>query len=173
MELTLNMENSYDAFSWTFLCLFSFQVGVEQLVLGTYVIRGDNVWVAAHCRGKVVNVMCVRGYFGSPSIWSVGYRSSISFKILCCWFRAMIGEIDGDLDRRTDLGQIRAPPLKPISHFWNKAISSAQCAWICSLGWVEVLGVDRGQKLLIKKWAGRRCEQIGYHAVRCRCSLVI
>lgn len=40
------------------------------------------------------------------------------FNPIALILRAMIGEIDGDLDKRTDLGQIRAAPLKPISHFW-------------------------------------------------------
>ncbi|GMH45012.1 hypothetical protein BSKO_12969 [Bryopsis sp. KO-2023] len=55
--------------------VYSTEVGVEQLLLGTYVIRGDSV--------------------------------------------AMVGEIDGELDKRIDLSQIRAPPLKSIMHTTN------------------------------------------------------
>ncbi|GAQ84239.1 U6 snRNA-associated Sm-like protein LSm8 [Klebsormidium nitens] len=52
--------------------VYSTAEGVEQLVLGLYIIRGDNV--------------------------------------------AVVGELDEELDSNLDLGQIKAEPLKAISH---------------------------------------------------------
>ena len=33
-----------------------------------------------------------------------------------CQYRAIIGEVDEDHDSQVDLSQIRAPPLKPVTH---------------------------------------------------------
>mmetsp|Transcript_19220 Transcript_19220/g.60460 ORF Transcript_19220/g.60460 Transcript_19220/m.60460 type:complete len:98 (-) Transcript_19220:1221-1514(-) len=52
--------------------VFSADAGVEQVVLGLYIIRGDNI--------------------------------------------AVIGELDADLDAKTDLSAVRADPLKPVVH---------------------------------------------------------
>lgn len=52
--------------------VYSTKSGVEQLGLGLYIIRGDNI--------------------------------------------AVVGEIDEELDASLDLSQIRAAPLKPVSH---------------------------------------------------------
>lgn len=48
------------------------EAGVEQVVLGLYIIRGDNI--------------------------------------------AVIGELDADMDAKTDLGAVRAAALKPVVH---------------------------------------------------------
>ncbi|KAL4856754.1 Sm-like protein [Chlorella vulgaris] len=52
--------------------VYSSKEGVEQLVLGLYVIRGDNI--------------------------------------------AVIGEVDDDKDAAVDFSQVRAAPLKPVTH---------------------------------------------------------
>ncbi|PRW60274.1 sm LSM8 [Chlorella sorokiniana] len=52
--------------------VYSSKSGVEQLVLGLYVIRGDNI--------------------------------------------AVIGEVDDDKDASIDFSQVRAAPLKPVTH---------------------------------------------------------
>ncbi|KAL4434612.1 hypothetical protein ABPG77_002735 [Micractinium sp. CCAP 211/92] len=52
--------------------VYSSKSGVEQLVLGLYVIRGDNV--------------------------------------------AVVGEVDDDKDAAIDFSQVRAAPLKPVTH---------------------------------------------------------
>lgn len=52
--------------------IYSTKSGVEQLVLGLYVIRGDNV--------------------------------------------AVIGEVDEELDAGIDFAQVKAAPLKPVTH---------------------------------------------------------
>ena len=52
--------------------VYSMEAGVEQVLLGLYVIRGDNI--------------------------------------------AIIGELDADLDSKTDLNALRAEPVKPVVH---------------------------------------------------------
>lgn len=52
--------------------VFSTDAGVEQVTLGLYIIRGDNI--------------------------------------------AVIGELDADLDARSDLASVRAKALKPVVH---------------------------------------------------------
>ncbi|KAJ8603786.1 hypothetical protein CTAYLR_000187 [Chrysophaeum taylorii] len=52
--------------------VFSMEAGVEQVVHGLYIIRGDNI--------------------------------------------AVIGELDAELDAKTDLDTVRAEPLKPVVH---------------------------------------------------------
>lgn len=52
--------------------VYSREAGVEQVVLGLYIIRGDNI--------------------------------------------AVIGELDADLDAKTDLSTVRADPIKPVVH---------------------------------------------------------
>jgi len=52
--------------------VYSADAGVEQVVLGLYIIRGDNI--------------------------------------------ALIGELDADLDSKTDLATVRARPIKPVVH---------------------------------------------------------
>jgi hypothetical protein len=36
--------------------------------------------------------------------------------LLIFYFRALIGELDEDLDSQIDLNNVRAAPLKPIAH---------------------------------------------------------
>mmetsp|Transcript_25529 Transcript_25529/g.37693 ORF Transcript_25529/g.37693 Transcript_25529/m.37693 type:complete len:95 (+) Transcript_25529:89-373(+) len=52
--------------------VFSSSAGVEQVVLGLYVVRGDNI--------------------------------------------AVVGELDEDIDSRMDLSEVKAAPLKPLTH---------------------------------------------------------
>eukprot|EP00850_Spirogloea_muscicola_P009432 SM000053S17389 [mRNA] locus=s53:126315:127260:+ [translate_table: standard] len=52
--------------------VYSTKQGVEQLVLGLYIIRGDNI--------------------------------------------AVVGELDEELDSNLELAQVKAQPLKPVSH---------------------------------------------------------
>ncbi|CAN0921807.1 Sm-like protein LSM8 [Linum grandiflorum] len=52
--------------------VYSTKEGVQQLVLGLYIIRGDNI--------------------------------------------SVIGELDEDLDAQLDMSNLRAHPLKPVSH---------------------------------------------------------
>jgi hypothetical protein len=40
--------------------------------------------------------------------------SDLYFFLFLC--RAVIGELDEDLDSQIDLTQIKAPPLKPVTH---------------------------------------------------------
>jgi len=70
--------------------VYSTQQGIEQVALGLSLIRGDNVYVQKH----VV-------------LWK-----NISFMEKYC--RAVIGDIDEEIDRRLDFANIKAQPLPVI-----------------------------------------------------------
>jgi U6 snRNA-associated Sm-like protein LSm8 len=58
------------------------------VVLGLYIIRGDNMSVSL----------------------------PLPFPSLDSSHRAIVGELDEDIDSRMDLSEIRAAPLKPLTH---------------------------------------------------------
>ncbi|MCP9265374.1 Sm-like protein LSM8 [Dirofilaria immitis] len=89
--INLVLEDSHER-------VFSEDAGVEQIPLGLYIVRGDNV---------------------VPRL--LYQRSSLNFdivnlrKVECefCSLIAVIGELDEDLDKRLDFSKMKAPPLGP------------------------------------------------------------
>ena len=75
--------------------VFSPEAGVEQVVLGLYIIRGDN--------------MCARTPRGEAHPIETRLRARARH-------RAIIGELDEEQDARRDLSAIRADPLAPVVH---------------------------------------------------------
>jgi hypothetical protein len=69
------------------------QSGIEQVALGLYLVRGDNMCVLQHAA-----------------------RALPLVRVLNSACSAVVGELDEDLDANLDLSSIRAPPLKSISN---------------------------------------------------------
>ena len=65
-------------------------------MLGLYVIRGDNMYDP---KSDLMMLLSVCIYLKMH---------------LCC--RAVVGEVDDELDSQIDLSQISAAPLKPLAH---------------------------------------------------------
>lgn len=86
--------------------MFDLQEGVQQLVLGLYIIRGDNMYASF--------------------LWSSGPKFSLSLLFFLSflplgtgcsvYFRSVVGELDEELDSSLDLSKLRAHPLKPVIH---------------------------------------------------------
>ena len=82
--------------------------GVEQVALGLYIVRGDNVYDL------------------------VGVESWLKY-------RAVIGEVDDNIDKRIVFADVKADPLKPVVHwlyvifissvFTSKVMSLLRFCW--------------------------------------------
>ena len=126
--------------------VYSLKSGVEQAVLGLYIIRGDNMCV--YGEGMRVGWKDSMNFADNPSGKSPIFNTplplcfnptmnpdacslivSVSQSIhrltvtVTCpslsthlFHRAVIGELDEELDSNLDLSQIMAPPLKAIVH---------------------------------------------------------
>ncbi len=81
------------------------QAGVEQLPLGLYVIRGDNMYA----RNPFDLILLLFAYL----VCFINFTLLMRL-YLCC--RAVVGEVDDELDSQIDLSQISAAPLKPLAH---------------------------------------------------------
>ena len=77
--------------------VYSPEAGVEQVVLGLYIIRGDN--------------MCARAL---PARACLGVDDGARARTRAR--SAIIGELDEEQDARRDLSAIRADPLMPVMH---------------------------------------------------------
>lgn len=74
--------------------------GVETIVLGLYMIRGDTMYVSLMCAWCGFGVQCACNLFSSA----------------LCVCRAVIGELDEEKDAEIDYSQVKAPPLKAVNH---------------------------------------------------------
>lgn len=88
--------------------VYSSKAGVEQLVLGLYVIRGDNMcgdWGLGAGTGRC-------------SLWraELARRSTPDPASHHPLRRAVIGEVDEELDAQLDFDSLRAEPLQPVTH---------------------------------------------------------
>jgi hypothetical protein len=91
------------------------QAGVDQVVLGgLHVVRGDNMCAIILMSIPELNVECLPRvkYFSSCS--KTGSHARLTLCNLVC--RAVVGEIDEEIDRSVDLSAIRAIPLSPVQH---------------------------------------------------------
>jgi U6 snRNA-associated Sm-like protein LSm8 len=82
--------------------VFSSDAGVEQVVLGLYIVRGDNMCAPAASIPPVLTPFFVAD---SESPCSCAVRRS-----------AVVGEVDEDADAELSLDEIMAEPLKPVTH---------------------------------------------------------
>lgn len=98
--------SSESMFSELFLYL---QEGVQQLVLGLYIIRGDNMY-ASH--PILLSCVLYRGRFHFYS-WYIYIYIFLIFNICS----SVVGELDEELDANLDLSKLRAHPLKPVIHW--------------------------------------------------------
>lgn len=85
--------------------VYSRSQGVDQVVLGLYIIRGDNMWVI-----KVINCL-----FNQNLSLFLPFSLSI-FLPLYLWNSAVIGEIDEELDKKIDFANVKAEPLNSVVH---------------------------------------------------------
>ena len=85
---------------------YSTTAGVEQTVLGLYIIRGDNMYVCAMQRPRHV---MAHAYIDRQRAW----RWFVPCVSACS---AIIGELDEDLDSQIDLASLRGEPLRPLVH---------------------------------------------------------
>jgi U6 snRNA-associated Sm-like protein LSm8 len=80
--------------------VYSSDAGVEQVVLGLYIVRGDNMYV----------------FFSF--IFSFSSRAKTRKKITLNYYQhsAIVGELDEEIDGKLDLSEIRAEPIDPVVH---------------------------------------------------------
>ena len=96
--------------------VYSSNRGVEQVILGLYIIRGDNMWAISSEEIILcfVSIFVHNGQFSKLPNKNFHLLKPLVYGI---WFlfpdllRALIGELDEDLDSRLDMESIRAEPL--------------------------------------------------------------
>ncbi|KHN73836.1 N-alpha-acetyltransferase 38, NatC auxiliary subunit [Toxocara canis] len=101
--INLVLEDSHER-------VFSEEAGVEQIPLGLYIVRGDNVNIKFLQRllSVSLSIVCsarLKSCEKASGIIEVGVQSNII---------AVVGELDEDLDKRLDFEKMKAPPLGPI-----------------------------------------------------------
>ena len=74
--------------------VYSSDAGVDQVVLGLYIVRGDNMYVSLSL---------------SLSLPSPTQKKTFLYS-------AIVGELDEELDGKLDLSEIRAEPIDPVVH---------------------------------------------------------
>ena len=82
--------------------VFSSTTGVEQVALGLYIVRGDNM-CACHSNQS-------RSLPSAPSCTPVHHLTTR------CVRSAVVGEVNEEADAELQLDEIVAEPLKPIVH---------------------------------------------------------
>jgi len=85
--INLILDDSYER-------VFSMN-GVEQVKLGVFIVRGDNVYI-------FLNILSLFKIIKTCKHWT--------------FLRALVGEVDDELDKQIDLSMIKAEPLQPIVH---------------------------------------------------------
>ena len=93
--------------------VYSSDTGVEQVDLGLYIIRGDNMYVC--------NVYVYSRSRSTSYPFSHAFPFYLAHTTHTCVFfyvknRAIVGEIDKDVDAQLDLSSIRAEPFEPVIH---------------------------------------------------------
>ena len=73
--------------------VYSSDAGVEQVVLGLYIVRGDNMYVSLSLSLSLLSVSNTKTTF---------------------LYSAIVGELDEELDGKLDLSEIRAEPIDPL-----------------------------------------------------------
>ncbi|KAJ4439045.1 hypothetical protein ANN_15001 [Periplaneta americana] len=94
--------------------VYSTNQGVEQVVLGLHIIRGDNVLFSVDEIGDsemVFGEMRPRICHGLP-----GIHLMVGENLGKNPTSAIVGELDENLDSRLDLSSIRADPLNHVLH---------------------------------------------------------
>ena len=82
--------------------VYSATDGVEKVEFGLYIIRGDNMWV--HSWHYMPFYKICRRITHGACLWNIH----------TC--RAVIGEVDEDIDAQLNLSRLKADPLFPVKH---------------------------------------------------------
>ena len=104
--------------------VYSMDAGVEQVVLGLYIIRGPfaasqgtSAWRVVRDHRKVTATAC---WWEAYALFRVFRRESLESSTTTPFSAgdniAIIGEVDPERDAKTDLSKVRAEALKPVCH---------------------------------------------------------
>lgn len=89
--------------------VYSMDEGVEEIPLGLYLVKGDQMCVI------LVHLSLLTAPVEDTSFFCF-YGSSCVFGLILCYISVLIGELDEATDKAVDLSTIRAEPLPPIRY---------------------------------------------------------